>query len=165
MPFTTEEAWTTRFADAASNHLRQFPQTPETWRNDEAAAAMDKLRAARSVVTGALEEKRRAKEIGSALEAAPKIFVLDADLRDLMQKTDFAELCITSAASILAGEGPADAFRLQEVPGIAVEFQPASGVKCARSWKYFDPATADPRFPGITARDAQAVMEWDAARA
>ncbi|PHS24379.1 MAG: isoleucine--tRNA ligase [Robiginitomaculum sp.] len=36
-------------------------------------------------------------------------------------------------------------------------------VKCARSWKYFDPATADPDFKDITPRDAQAVREWDAA--
>ena len=46
MPFTTEEAWSTRFAGVASNHLRQFPETPASWRDDEAAQAMDKLRAA-----------------------------------------------------------------------------------------------------------------------
>jgi isoleucyl-tRNA synthetase len=165
MPFTMEEAWATRFADAASLHLKQFPQTPESWRDDVAASTMAKLRRARSVVTGALEEKRRAKEIGSALEAAPRVFVNDADLRALLEKTDFAELCITSAAHIEAGDGPADAFRLPEAPGIAVQFAPAPGVKCARSWKYFDPETADPRFPDITPRDAQAVMEWDASHA
>jgi isoleucyl-tRNA synthetase len=40
----------------------------------------------------------------------------------------------------------------------------APGVKCARSWKYFDPATADLRYPDITPRDAEAVAAWDAAR-
>jgi isoleucyl-tRNA synthetase len=38
---------------------------------------------------------------------------------------------------------------------------PAAGVKCRRSWKYFDPATALPGFPDITPRDALAVMAWD----
>jgi isoleucyl-tRNA synthetase len=53
---------------------------------------------------------------------------------------------------------------LPEVAGVAVVVEKASGVKCARSWKYFDPATADPRYPDITPRDAEAVAAWDAAR-
>ena len=35
----------------------------------------------------------------------------------------------------------------------------AEGIKCARSWKYFDPATADPDFPDVTPRDAAAIRE------
>jgi isoleucyl-tRNA synthetase len=76
---------------------------------------------------------------------------------------DFAELCITSGIVLEAGEGPAEAFRLAETPGVAVLVEAAPGVKCARSWKYFDPATALPDFPDITPRDAAAVVEWDAA--
>jgi len=45
------------------------------------------------------------------------------------------------------------------VPGVAVVVERAPGVKCARSWKYFDPATADPQFPDVTPRDAQALRE------
>jgi isoleucyl-tRNA synthetase len=63
--------------------------------------------------------------------------------------------------TIEAGEGPAEAFRLAEAPGVAVLVEKAGGVKCARSWKYFDPATALPEFPDITPRDAEAVMEWE----
>jgi isoleucyl-tRNA synthetase len=40
----------------------------------------------------------------------------------------------------------------------------ARGVKCARSWRYFDPATADPDYPDVTPRDAAALRELDAAR-
>jgi isoleucyl-tRNA synthetase len=35
----------------------------------------------------------------------------------------------------------------------------ATGVKCARSWRYFDPATADPEYPDVTPRDAKALRE------
>ena len=77
---------------------------------------------------------------------------------------DFAELCITSGVRVEAGAGPADAFRLPNVEGVAVVVEKAAGVKCARSWKYFDPKTADPQFPDITARDAEAVRAWDAAQ-
>jgi isoleucyl-tRNA synthetase len=164
LPFTMEEAWLARFPDSVSVHLRQFPETPETWRDDFANAEMARLRAARAVVTGALEVARRDKQIGSALEARPRIYVANDDLRASLQAADFAELCITSAMTIEAGEGPANAFRLPETPGVAVAVEKAPGVKCARSWKYFDPTTANPRYPDITPRDAEAVAEWDSRR-
>jgi isoleucyl-tRNA synthetase len=52
---------------------------------------------------------------------------------------------------------------LPEQPGIAVLIEKALGVKCARSWKYFDPDTAIKGYPDITPRDAEAVAAWDAA--
>ena len=36
------------------------------------------------------------------------------------------------------------------------------GEESARSWKYFDAATADPQFPGVTPRDAEALRELKA---
>jgi isoleucyl-tRNA synthetase len=163
LPFTAEETWLTRFPDDVSVHLRTFPGTPAAWGDDFAGEEMARLREARGVVTGALEVARRDKQIGSALEAAPTVWVADDGLRASLQAIDFAELCITSGMTIEAGEGPPDAFRLPEAPGVAVKVEKAPGVKCARSWKYFDPATALPDFPGITPRDAAAVKEWDAA--
>ena len=164
LPFTAEEAWLTRFPETVSVHLRTFPETPAAWEDDFAGEEVARLREARAVVTGALEVARREKSIGAALEAAPRVFVVDDELRASLQAVDFAELCITSGIVIEAGEGPADAFRLPEVAGVAVVVEKASGVKCARSWKYFDPTTADPRYPDITPRDAEAVAAWDAAR-
>jgi isoleucyl-tRNA synthetase len=164
LPFTMEEAWLTRFPDQKSVHLRQFPETPAAWEDSFAGEEMARLREARSVVTGALEVARRDKQIGSSLEAAPRVFVEDESLRASLQQADFAELCITSGLKIVAGDGPADAFRLPNVAGVAVVIERAAGVKCARSWKYFDPKTADPQFPDITPRDAEAVRAWDATR-
>ncbi len=164
LPFTMEEAWLNRFANAVSVHLRQFPETPASWEDDFAGEEMARLREARAVVTGALEVARRDKLIGAALEASPRVFVVDDGLRASLQGADFAELCITSGIAIEAGEGPPEAFRSPEALGIAVVVEKAGGVKCARSWRYFDPATALEGFPDITPRDAVAVMEWDAAR-
>jgi len=73
---------------------------------------------------------------------------------------DFAEVCITSDIRVeTEGEAPPEAFRLPEVKGVAVSFEAAAGVKCARSWRYFDPATADPEYPDVTPRDARALRE------
>jgi len=135
----------------------------EHWRDEELAEKWRLIRRARAVVTGALELERAAKRIGSSLEAAPQVYVVDETLRALLNSTDFAEVCITSGIELRAGDGPADAFRLADAPGIAVVPQRASGVKCARSWKYFDAATADPAFPDVTPRDAQALKELAAA--
>jgi isoleucyl-tRNA synthetase len=144
-------------------HLRQLPETPASWRDDFAGEQMARLRNVRAVVTGALEIARRDKLIGSALEAAPVVYVADQDVLASLESVDFAELCITSGVTFKTGEGPANAFRLPEASGVAVVVEKAAGIKCARSWKYFDPLTADPKYPDITPRDAEAVRAWDAA--
>ena len=66
---------------------------------------------------------------------------------------------MASDIGVTPGEGPPEAFRLPEAPGVGVVSQRAAGVKCARSWKYFDPATAEADYPDVTPRDAQALRE------
>ena len=166
LAFTTEEAWLARHGEApgTSVHLQLFPDIPADWRDEALAAKWDKVRAVRRVVTGALEIERAQKRIGSSLEAAPEVFIADAALLAALDGVDMAEVAITSGIVIRAGEGPAEAFRLAEVAGVAVVPHRAPGVKCARSWKYFDPATADPAYPDVTPRDARALREHAAAR-
>jgi isoleucyl-tRNA synthetase len=162
--FTAEEAWLARDPETASVHLEQFPDVPASWRDDALAEKWRKLRNLRRVVTGALELERAAKRIGSSLEAHPLIYVADRDLFDAVVDADLAELCITSGAALVEGEGPSDAFRLPDVPGVAVVPQLAQGRKCARSWKITPAVGEDPQFPDVTPRDAQALREWEAMR-
>jgi isoleucyl-tRNA synthetase len=162
--FTVEEAWLARDPAATSVHLEPFPEVPAAWRDDALAEKWRKLRSLRRVVTGALELERAAKRIGSSLEAAPIIHVADADLFTAAVDADLAELCITSAATLVEGDGPASAFRLDDVRGVAVEPRRAEGRKCARSWKITEAVGLDPQFPGVTPRDAQALREWEAIR-
>jgi isoleucyl-tRNA synthetase len=160
--FTAEEAWLARDPAAASVHLEQFPDIPQSWRDEALAERWRKLRNIRRVVTGALELERAGKRIGSSLEAAPVIYVDDADLFAVAVEADLAELCITSAATLVEGEGPNSAFRLDDVRGVAVEPHRAEGKKCARSWKISPAVGDDPQYPDVTPRDAQALREWDA---
>jgi isoleucyl-tRNA synthetase len=165
IPFTMEEAWTTRFPEAHSNCLRTMPATPAEWRNEAEAARWAKVQRVTSVVTGALEVERREKRIGAALEAAPKVYVADGDLLAAFDGLDPAEVFRTSQATLVAGEGPQDAFRLAEAPGVAVEPLRAEGRKCARSWRILPEVGSDPRYPDLSLRDADAVAAWDAAHA
>ena len=159
LPFTTEEAWLSRYPDAESVHLVQFPEIPAEWKNDALEAKWDKIRKVRTVVTGALEVERREKRIGSSLEAAPVVHIADADLLAALNGQDFAEICITSAISVVGDEGPADGFRLPEVAKVVVEQKLAEGAKCARSWRITTDVGSDPQYPDVSARDAAALRE------
>ncbi|MFN3442859.1 MAG: isoleucine--tRNA ligase, partial [Rhizobium rosettiformans] len=159
MPFTTEEAWLSRDPKAESVHLEQFPVIPANWSNEAVADKWKKVRTVRRAVTGALEIERKEKRIGSSLEAAPIVHVADAELLKALDGLDFAEICITSDIEVVSGEGPAEAFRLDDGTKVAVEPKLAEGTKCARSWKITKDVGSDPDYPDVSARDAQALRE------
>ena len=166
LAFTCEEAYIARTGDEeGSVHLLAFPETPEAWRDEALADEWRKVRLIRRVVLGALEVERAAKRMGSSLEAAPEVYVSDDALADALNGLDLAEIAITSDAKLIRGEGPADAFRLPDVPGVAVVPDRAVGTKCARSWKVSPLVGTDPEFPDVTPRDAAALRELSAARA
>jgi isoleucyl-tRNA synthetase len=165
LPFTAEEAWLARHpSPEGSVHLERFPEVPSEWRDDALAERWRRVRNARRVVTGALEIERAHKRIGSSLEAGPVIFVSDPELFAALVDVDLAEVAITSAATLVQGGGPPEAFRLEDVKGVAVVVQLAQGKKCARSWKILPSVGSDPAYPDVSPRDAQALREWEAMR-
>jgi isoleucyl-tRNA synthetase len=134
--FTAEDVWLSRFpSEDGSVHLQDIPETPTNWRDDALAARWAQVRQARRVVTAALEIERVAKVIGASLEAAPVVHVGDAALMAALQSVDFAETCITSGLTLTEAAAPATAFRMPDVPGVAVVFAPAAGEKCQRCWR------------------------------
>lgn len=162
--FTMEEVWLERHpGEGSSVHLRLFPEVPADWLNAELAAKWQLIRTVRRVVTGSLEIERREKRIGSSLEAAPKVFIADPRYLTALEGQDLAEIAITSAISIETAEGPAEAFRLDDVAGIAVLPGLAQGKRCARSWRVLPEVGSDPDYPDVSPRDAQALRERTAA--
>ncbi len=163
--FTAEEAWLSRYGEAAKSvHLEPFPEVPSAWRDDKLAEKWRKIRTVRRVVTGAIEIERAQKRIGSSLEAHPIVHVSNEELYEAVVDCDLAEVCITSAATLVRDDGPASAFRLPDVSGVAVVPNLAEGKKCARSWKILTNIGADPQYPDVSPRDAQALREWEATR-
>jgi isoleucyl-tRNA synthetase len=181
LSFTAEEAWLARDPAAASVHLESFPAVPASWRDDALAEKWRKIRAARRVVTEALEIERAAKKIGSSLEASPIVY-LARDCVGLLSNEEWAEVCITSGfearesdSAMLGQDVPyvkpewqkdADGLFINRnlTDQVAVRFRKAQGRKCARSWKISPAVGSDPQFPDVTPRDAQALREWDAMR-
>jgi isoleucyl-tRNA synthetase len=163
LSFSCDEAWRLYRSDAEpSVHLTLLPEGLERFRDDRLAAKWEVIRNVRRVVTGALEVERAAKRIGSSLEASPLVYIADKTLFDTLLDIDLAEICITSNAMVSTAEAPADAFRLLEVPGVAVVVEKAVGQKCARSWKILPEVGSDPEFPEVSLRDAKALREWRA---
>jgi isoleucyl-tRNA synthetase len=163
LSFTSDEAWQMCRPDAEpSVHLTQFPVGFCDFRDDRLAAKWQTIRDVRRVVTGALELERAAKNIGSSLEASPLIYVANKDILATLFDVDLAEICITSNYEVREGEAPAAAFRLPDVPDVAVVVEKAVGTKCARSWKILPTIGEDPEYPDVSPRDAKALREWKA---
>ena len=154
--FTMEEAWLLRFPDS-SVHLEVFADTPASWTDTALVAKWERIRALRRVVTGALEIARRDKVIGASLEAAPELFLADPHDAELFKDVDLAEIAITSAATVSAGEGSSDAFRLDDVAGAATVFHAARGGKCARCWMILPEVGTIPDHDDLCRRCADAV--------
>ncbi|MBP6011151.1 MAG: isoleucine--tRNA ligase [Alphaproteobacteria bacterium] len=163
MVFTMEEVWRTRNkGEHDSVHLRTFPAVPVEWHDKALAEKWARLRDLRRVVTGALEVARREKTIGASLEAAPAVHVTDIKDADLLKSLDLAEIAITSAVQVTTAAAPAGAFKLDDVPGIAVAFAKAPGTKCARCWRILPEVGKSSAHPHICLRCEAAVAEHDA---
>ncbi len=105
--FTMEEVWLERFpGEDSSVHLQDIPETPAAWLDEELAAKWARVRAARRVVTAALEVQRTDKVIGASLEAAPMVHVRDTALLEILGSVAFEDVCITSAIGLSSDRGP-----------------------------------------------------------
>jgi isoleucyl-tRNA synthetase len=184
LPFTTEETWLSRFpSDTDSVHLHDFAPVDANWRNDELAEDWAWVKVLRQVSSLRLELARGDKVIGSSLEAMLTFNVTEKNFEQAVSKlangsaSEFLEeTFIVSGANIVlvpeviddqSGHIFAVETSTKQKTEIKVIFSKAADagmIKCARSWKYFDPKTANVDFPDITPRDAKAVREWDLAQ-
>mgnify|MGYP003302684021 FL=1 len=58
-----------------------------------------------------------------------------------MDSIPFTDVCITSSVKLSLEKAPKTAFSTEEVKGIKVDFQVASGEKCQRCWKILPEVT------------------------
>lgn len=157
--YTAEEAWLSykglTFDDREESiFLHTMPDMEKSWYQPALEEKWQKIQQVRSVVTGALEIKRSEKMLGSALESAPKVYVEDKALADLLRSVDFADICITSGIEVIDGKAPVEAFTSADMPGVAVVVEMAEGEKCERCWKYSTEVGKNSEHPTICPRCA-----------
>jgi isoleucyl-tRNA synthetase len=115
--FTTEEVWGTRYPDARSVHLLEWPEIPSVDADD---GKWSKVRDLRTKVTEAIEPLRRDKVLGSSLEA--EVTVPSGENPALL-----AELFITSTVR----------------KGDEIKVAKTDNHKCGRCWRYLPEVKSD----------------------
>jgi isoleucyl-tRNA synthetase len=147
LAFTAEEAWshTPKLAgEPDSVHLALFPEPEEVATGWDPAKLDDwnALMEAREPVLKALEEARKAKQIGAPLEARVRLPISDLLKR---YENELKPLFVVSQVMLEPRED------------IVVER--ADGVKCERCWKYSTWVGNDPGFPTVCDACSAALKE------
>ena len=162
IPFTAEEVYAylpgTRLE---SVHLTTMHPANLSWRDADLEARWERLLKVRDEALKLLEAMRKAGTIGAPLEAAISLGTDSGsesglaetlkryreELKDLFIVSEVAILGDAEAAEIMrqakgredfALDGNGSFARAAANPAIALIGRHASGVKCARCWKYFD---------------------------
>jgi len=119
--FTAEEVWGTRYPDAGSVHLLEWPEVPVVTVDE---ARWQDLRTLRATVNEAIEPLRREKIVGSGLEACVTI---PADAAPGVDVPDLADMFITAAVQ----------------RGDAVRVARTEDHKCGRCWRHLPDVAED----------------------
>jgi isoleucyl-tRNA synthetase len=143
--FTAEEVWGTRYPDAGSVHLLEWPEVPSISPDKDFMVKWSELRSLRRQVTEAIEPLRRDKTLGSSLEAEVKISDLGAILGGYRQDNFLAELFITGEVSLVMGG--------------SLEVTRTTHHKCGRCWRHLPEVTED---GALCSRCDQVVAGMDA---
>jgi isoleucyl-tRNA synthetase len=128
LSFTTEEVWGTRYPDAGSVHLLEWPRIEAAWCDDALADRFAMIQALRQQTTEAIEPLRREKIVRSSLEA--RVLIPDGQL-DLLKAApaELAELFIVSNVS----PNPSD----------QVSVERTELLKCGRCWRHLPEVVED----------------------
>jgi isoleucyl-tRNA synthetase len=156
LSFTAEEVWgylPEVKSREASVHLALFPQANELG-SPEDAEAWNAVFAMRAEVLRSLEEARKAKRIGKALEAQVRITAPGAMLEAVSKHGEsLKELFNVSQVILQAGDA------------LAVETLPADGEKCGRCWNYRTDVAPYGPWPEVCGRCAEALSAMGYSRA
>ncbi len=164
LSFTADEVWS--LLPQVENrepsvHLSLFPDLADIIPGNESALEADwqQLLSWRDTALKSLEGERNAKRIGKGLEAAVRLVVGVAgdELSDQVfdrlthYRSSLPELFNVSEVEVVR-RSIGDTSAILE----AIAF-PAPGTKCERCWRYVPDAAADPHYPTVCQRCAEAL--------
>ena len=143
--FTAEEVWGTRFPDAGSVHLLEWPVVDAGWQTsglDDLILKWERMRGYRSSVSEHIEPLRRNKVIGSSLEA--NILLKSKMCHDLesADPEDLAELFIVSHAEHERSE-PQTGNVTSTGLLLDIEVTRTTRHKCGRCWRHLPEVSVD----------------------
>ncbi len=134
--FTSEEVWATRYPEAGSVHLLEWPAVDAGWIDNPLSRKWAVARNVRAEILTKLETDRREKRIGSSLEAnADVVLAWEGDGLGIGDM-DLAELAIVSDVS----------FTLRPPEGgywCDVNTSVTDNHKCSRCWRHLPDVAED----------------------
>ena len=140
--FTAEEVWGTRFPEAGSVHLLEWPVVDSladpSFNSKQFVDQWNWLRAIRAIVTEAVEPLRRAQLIGSSLEANVVVTIPPNDPYD-EPGLDFADVCIVASVQIDRAYTPS----LPDQVLATASAHRTTHHKCGRCWRHLPEVTSD----------------------
>ncbi len=146
--FTAEEVWVTRYPDAGSVHLLEWPEIEGQFEGYSLGSLWDNVRQLRRSVTEAIEPLRRDKIVGSSLEAEVTFpTYLGGSLEQGLARMDLAELTITSSVRLVDTVDP-------EGASDPVLVAKTTHHKCGRCWRHLPEVAED----GALCERCEAVM-------
>ncbi|MDC0456880.1 isoleucine--tRNA ligase [Alphaproteobacteria bacterium] len=126
--FTAEEAWQNRYKDQENSvHLQTYFKSESGWNNETLGNKWTEIRELRSMVTTAIEEKRKDGLLGSSLQARV-IIEANESIYNKLNDIDLPEIFICSDVEMNLNNKLENSY-------IDVEVELASGGKCLRCWK------------------------------
>ncbi|MBS5150096.1 MAG: isoleucine--tRNA ligase [Butyricicoccus pullicaecorum] len=160
--FTADEIWKAmphREGDDPTNvALNTMPEVNPTWAFDDAATEKwNKLSALHDDVNKAMEEPRKNKVIGKPLEAWVTVYA-EGEIAEFLRSIpadELAALCIVSKLRVIEGAG--EGMSGENLEGIKIAVERASGDKCERCWMYVDSIGQNSKHPTLCARCAEVV--------
>jgi isoleucyl-tRNA synthetase len=149
MAFTADEIFelspkSKALAELKSVHLLNWPSIEDSWMAGDIEEKFRPLLELRDVVLKALDEKRKAGDIGSAQEAGVTISTSDVSkIAYLNSKRSLLESVFIVSTVDIKQEGTSD---------WTIDVQKAKGDKCGRCWNYRLDVGKDPDHPTICGR-------------
>ncbi len=156
LSFTAEEVWELLPGRdrLESVHLAALPESPAGFPDEVLLGKYEFLLKVRGEINRGLEEARKAKRLAASQEARVRLGAgedlfdrLAGQAQELKTLSQVAELEVARAG----GSGMAS----QEVPGLWVRVEQASGNKCVRCWFHSPTVGEDARHPQVCARCRQ----------
>jgi isoleucyl-tRNA synthetase len=161
LSFTAEEIWrllpesARKDAGGPSVHLASFPEADPKWTDHELAQRWDELLEVRTAVLATLEGERRAKVIGSSLEAKV-VIEANADRYQALQRYthDLSTFFIVSDVELR------QVHQLPRNPDFKIAVEKATGQKCERCWNYRAAVGHYPDHPTLCDRCIEPVRKY-----
>ena len=148
--FTADEAWRVLTADEAeSPMLHVWEAIPQPSDADALRMKWGQIRRARDVARLALEEKRAAGEIGSALAAEVILRGGDADMRRGLESLGEELRYVLMVSRVRLEPGPEE---------LTAEARPLDLQKCGRCWHREESVGADSTHADLCARCVSALQ-------